>query len=101
AAGASFGMAMRILLDRSGARFTLRGCEAVEGAGDCGSYGTGAADALLVPLDRNGYGRRDFVVSRIPPAVAGNPQGLDPLVLRRETGGPRFHLLIEVARRPE
>ena len=74
AAGASFGMAMRIVLDRSGAWFTLRGCEAGEGAEDCGSYGTGAADALLVPLDRNGYGRRAFVVGRIPAAVAGNPK---------------------------
>jgi len=100
-AGTAFDMRMRIVLDRMGAWFTLRGCEMGGPEPVCDRYGTGAVDALLVPLDRNGFGRRAFVISRIPPPVQANPPGVDPSVLPRDTVGPRFRLLIEVARRPD
>jgi hypothetical protein len=98
--GASFGMAMRIHVDSHGARFIMRGCEPSGTEADCGLYGTSAADRLTVPLGADGFGSRTFTIARIPPAVLNDAPGLEAPVLRRESNGLRFHMLIEVARQP-
>ena len=100
AGGAPFAMAMRIHIQRHGARFILRGCAPGGTEADCSNYGAGAADELTVPLGADGYGSRTFTLVRIPPTVLGETPGLETAVLRRESSGPRVHVVIEVARQP-